>query len=550
MWRRALLALLLITTALPDQAKDDLIIGISQFPSSLHPDIDPEVVKGYALSFAIRPITAFDQNWRLVCLLCTEVPTLENGLARIEEHADGTRGIAVTIKLRTGLAWGDGAPVSAHDIAFTWKIARDPNSGFADPHAWGQVRSLDVVDDHTAVLHLDRAVYDYNRWGTILPEHIESAVYTRAKAPGEYMNQTTFNRAPTTPGLYNGPFLITSYRSGAEIVLEPNPHWAGKQPGLKRIVLRAIENTAALEANLLSGDVDMVAGEGIGLTIDQVIALRKRHPEAWTYIFKPSLAYEHIDLQSANPVLTDIRVRQALLFAIDRKTLTDKLFAGLQPVANSWVNPLDPNYTNDLPTYPFDSARARSLLTAAGWTPGSDGICRNAKGDRLTIELGTTAGNRLRELTEQVLQSEWRSACVEIMIKNEPARTFFGQTMKHRQFTGMAMYAWISAVDSSPRNTLASDQIPRSTNNWSGANYMAFSNPEMDADITRGEQELDPAKRKPIWADMQRIYAEQLPALPLFFRSEAHVIPSWLKGYAPTGTSSFGSLWAENWHPG
>jgi peptide/nickel transport system substrate-binding protein len=554
MLRRTMLAALCALPALlpgsSAQAKDDLVIGVSQFPSSLHPDIDPEVIKAYVLDFATRPLTSFDKDWKLVCLLCTELPTIENGLAKFEDRPDGKRGMAVTFKLKPDLAWGDGVPVTAKDIAFTWKAEKDPGSGVANPHSWNLVTAVDVVDDHTAVLHLGGVDYQYNQWGDILPEHIEAPAYAKASRPGDYGKQTVYNRAPTTPGLYNGPFIVTGYQSGSQIVLEPNPHWKGQRPGLKRIVIRAIENTAALQANLLSGDVDMVGGEGVGLTIDQVLALRKRHPDQFDYIFKPSLNYEHIDLRRDNPIFSDLRVRQAFLLAIDRKTLTDKLFEGLQPVAATWVNPLEQNYAPDVPHYGYDPKQAKSLLAEAGWKPGPDGICRNAAGDRLSVEFQTTAGNRLRELVQQVLQSQWKAACIEVTIKNEPARTLFGETLKKRNFTGMVMYAWSSAVGGLPRQTLSSEQIPSAANGYGGSNYTGFSNPTMDADIERASTELDPAEQKPIWVEMQRIYAEQLPVLPLFFRAEAHVVPKWLKGYAPTGHNGYVSQWAEYWHPG
>ena len=80
--------------------------------------------------------------------------------------------------------------------------------------------------------------------------------------------------------------------------------------------------------------------------------------------------------------------------------------------------------------------------------------------------------------------------------------------------------------------------------------YPGFSDATMDADIAAAAGELDPAKQKLIWADMQRIYAEQLPVLPLFFRSEAHVTPTWLRGHVPTGQADPSTYWAENWHPG
>lgn len=549
-YRAALAMFLALAGAAHAQTHDTLTIGIAQFPSSLQPDIDPETVKAYVMGFVIRPVTAFDPDWNNTCLLCSDLPTLENGLARIEDLPGGGKGMAVTIKLKPGLAWGDGEPVTAKDIAFTWKLGSDPASGFSNPNPWSRASSVDVLDDRTAVLHLPKIRADFNQWDQILPEHIEGAIAAKDTAPGAYLTGTAYNRAPVTAGLYDGPFVIAAYDSGNQVVLERNPHWPGVKPSFKRIVLKHIENTAALEANLLAGDVDMVAGEFIGLTFDQVLALQKQHPDRFAYAFRPSLTYEHIDLKHENPFLQDVRVRRALLMAIDRQTMVDRLFQGKQPVVATWVNPLNRNNDPSIHPVAFDPAGAKALLAQAGWTPGPDGICRDEKGDRLSFELGTTAGNRLRELQEQVLQSNWKNACVEVVLKNEPARTLFGDTLKHRTYTGMEMYAWSSNVTETPFRTLGSRQIPSATNNYGGANYPGFSDPKMDADIEAAESELDPAKQKTIWADMQQIYASQVPVLPLFFRSEAHVTPPWLKGYVPTGHGDLVPLWSENWHPG
>jgi len=532
------------------QAKDDLVIGVAQFPSNLHPNIDSEVIKAYVIDFAIRPVTAFDKDWKNSCLLCTELPTVDNGLAKIEDLGDRKQGMAVTVKLKPELKWGDGAPVTAKDLAFTWKVGNDPASGFSNNHPWGRIGSVEVVDDQTAVLHLRGVNVSYNELDQLLPEHIEGPIYAKAAAAGDYIKQTAFNRAPTTPGLWNGPFLIIGYQSGVQVVLEPNPYWTGTKPGFKRIVIKLIENTAALQANLLSGDVDMTPGDAPALTIDQVLALQKRKPDEFDYLCKPSLNYEHIDYQIENPILADARVRQAMAYAVDRETMVKRLFEGKQPVAATWVNPLDPNFTKDTVTYPYDPAKAKALLAEAGWTPGADGICRNAKGDRLSVEFVTTSGNRLRELQQQVLQSQWKAACIEATIHNEPARSLFGETLKQRKYTGLVMYAWSSPVGQSPRLTLGSDQIPTAANNYGGSNSIAFNNKQMDADIAQSETELDPAKQKPLWADMQRIYADQLPVLPLFFRAEQYVLPKWLKGFAATGHGDYSSLWSENWRPG
>lgn len=525
----------------------DLVIGVASFPSTLHPSFDPDVIKFYILGFTDHPVTAFDTDWHLGCLLCTRIPTLANGDAVLEAQPDGSQGMAVTIHFKPGLKWGDGAPLGAADLAFTARVGRDPNSGFANTHTWEEVSHVDVVDPQTAVIHFTRRDYQYSALAEILPAHLEAAVFDHATGPGAYRQQSLYTRTPLNPGLFNGPYLITGYDLGSQIVLEPNPNWTGAAPKFRRIVIKTISNTAALQANLLSGDVDMVPGEGVGLTLDQVLTLQRQQPARFTYAYKPNLTYQHIDLNLDNPILADIRVRRALLLGMDRQGIADKLLGGRVPVADSFVSPLEDTYTKDVPRYPFDPAQARALLAEAGWIPGPDGICRNAAGARLSLEFSTTAGVRARELQQQILQSDWRKIGVETIIKNEPPRTLFGETLKHRAFTGMAMFSWSSSIESSPRQILSSGQIPTAANNWGGTNYTGFRNAQMDADIDAVEQELEPGKRLIIWADIQRIYATELPVLPMLFGSEAHVWPLWLHGVAPTGHNMPSALHAEDW---
>ena len=176
-------------------------------------------------------------------------------------------------------------------------------------------------------------------------------------------------------------------------------------------------------------------------------------------IFKPGLVFEHIDLNLDRPALADRRVRQALLLGLDREAISRSLFGGRQPVADSFVNPLDAGYTADMPRYRHDPAEAAKLLEEAGWRRKAAASAATPRASRCPLELMTTAGNRTRELVEQVLQSQWRKIGVEIRIKNEPARVLFGETMPHRRFD-LAMYAWISAPENVPRSTLHSERDP------------------------------------------------------------------------------------------
>ncbi len=546
-WLTASFAGAWLAAAQPAMAKDSLVIGVAQFPASMNPYISSQTVQYYTIGFGSRPVSAFDNDAKPVCLLCTELPTLENGLARIEDTPNGGKGLAVTIKLKPDLKWGDGVPVTARDLAFTWHVGANPDAGFSNNYAWSRATSVDVVDDHTAVLHLPRTLVTYQIWDYLLPEHIEGPVIASGGPPLDYINHTVYNAAPTTPGLWNGPYLVSTYRSGELVELTPNPHWPGPAPALKRIVVRLVDNTAALAANLLSGDVDMTPS-GIGITTDQAVGLQHDHPEAFRFLYRPGLSYERIDLKAENPLLADKRVRQALLQAIDRKTLIARLFTGHATLAQAWINAIEPNFDPAMTFPPYDPANARKLLADAGFTPGPDGICRNPAGERLSLEFATTAGNRIRELSQVVMQNAWKAVCVEVVIRNQPARSFFGELARKRAFTGLVEYANSTRVGLVPTLFYASSAIPAAANNYNGNNWSGLSNPRLDAVLAQAETELDPAQQRALWAEMQRIYVDEMLELPLYFREDPDIVPTWLQGYEATGKEDYDSFWAERWH--
>jgi peptide/nickel transport system substrate-binding protein len=479
-------------------------------------------------------------------MLCVELPSIENGLAVPETLDDGTEGIAVTYQLQPDATWGDGKPVTTDDVVFTWEVGRHPQSGVAGFEAFRRIRSIDVIDDKTYTVHVDRITFTYNASGgfELLPAHLERPIFEAD--PAAYRTRTTFDTDPTNPGLYFGPYRIAEVSAGSHITLERNPSWYGAKPDFDKITVRVIENTAALEANLLSGAIDMIAGE-LGLTLDQALAFEPRYGSQYQILFKPGLTYEHIDLNLDNPILADRRVREALILALDREAISQQLFEGRQPVADASVSPLDWVYSGDIPIYRYDPSRAAALLEDAGWTLGRDGVRVNAAGERLSFEFMTTAGNRSRELVQQVLQSQWRDLGIEARIRNEPAREFFGETVSKRKFTGLAMFAWLSSPESVPRTTLYSDEIPSPENGWGGQNYTGYQSPEMDQLIDKIEVELDREKRKALWQRLQALYAEDLPVIPLYWRASPYVLPKWLAGVRPTGHQGTSTLWVEEW---
>lgn len=537
----ALLLPWLAAEARPAGYKDELVIGVSQFPATLHPSIESMIVKAYVLGFVHRPITAYDATWNLGCMLCVSLPTVENGQARL----DG-KGMSVTYTLHPDAKWGDGTAITTDDVLFSWNVGRHPQSGVANGEVYRRITKIEAgKDKKTFTIHLARATFDYNVLTDfrLLPAHVEKPAFAE---PKDYRKRSLYVSNPVNPGLYSGPYRVAAVIQGSHVVLERNVHWWGKAPAFKRIVIRAVEDTAALEAGLLAGEIDMIAGE-MGLPLDQAVSLDNRKPEGVAVLFKPGLVYEHIDINPGNPALRDVRVRQAILLGFDRRAVSREMFGNRLPVAHSNVSPLDAAFVPNVTRYEYDTRKAAALLDEAGWKRSAGGVRRNAQGEPLVLELSTTAGNHSRELVQQVMQMNLRKLGIDVRLKTEVPRAFFGNTVTKRNFPGLAMYAWYGTPGQVPRSTLHSAAIPGPDNNFAGQNFTGFAHPEMDGLIEAIEVELNKDKRAALWAKLQDLYARELPALPLYFATSSFLVPTWLKGVEPTGHDAPTSLWAENW---
>lgn len=527
-------------------AREQLTIGITQFPSTLHPSIDNMMAKSYVLGLTHRPITRDGADWQTHCYLCVKLPSIDDGDAVVVEKDDGTKGVKLTYSLHPDAVWGDGTPVTTNDVLFTHEVGLHPLSGLGSIEAYRRIRDIEVIDDKTFTMNVEKLTFSYESIDDfrLLPEHLERNVFE--SDPSTYRNRTRYETEPTNPGLWIGPYLVNEISSGSYIVVERNPLWWGKKPAFDRIVIRTIEDTSALEPNLRSGEIDMIDGS-LGLTLDQGLPFEKRNADQFQIFYKPGLVYEHIDLMLDNPILSDIRVRKALVLSINRELMNERLFSGKQPVAHSSVNPLDWVYNPDVLVYPFDPDQAAQLLDEAGWSEIKDGFRHDQEGQRLQLEFMSTAGNKSRERVQQVLQDNWKDIGIDVRIRNEPARVFFGETVKQRQFSGMAMFAWISAPESVPRAVLHSEEIPTADNSWRGNNYTGYASDRMDELIDAIEIELDPEARQVMWGELQQLYAKDLPVIPLYFRAETHVWPLWLSNITPTGHLAPVTLHVEDW---
>ncbi|GIL40352.1 peptide ABC transporter substrate-binding protein [Roseiterribacter gracilis] len=530
-------------------ARTQLTIGVNQFPSNFHPMVESGVAKQFVQGLVLRRLTIYGYDWTLECQLCTEIPTAENGRVKPVTLPDGRTARAVSFTLKPDIFWSDGTQVTSKDFVFAWNWGKDPQSGIVNYNlVSNDIVSVEYKDDRNFVITRTQTLCNPAEFGDFvpLPAHVERPIWEKSKA--DYRNRSAYDADPTRAGLHDGPYKIAKVERGSTIVFERNPYWKGQKPQFDRIIIKAIENTAALEANLKAGDIDFISGEN-GMSFDQAVSFQKRNADRFDIEFKSMLMWEFVNVNVDDPVLRDIRVRRALMHGLDRVAISKQIFEGRQSIADTMYHPQEPIYTEEgVAKYEFDRAKAIALLTEAGYGKvGADGIRVNDKGDRLSFELGTTAGNKTRELVQQVMQRMWREVGIEIRLKTAPARVMFGEILRRRQFPHMYMMAFAAWPANNPETILGSRSVPAESNGWSGQNYGGYRSTAMDAAIERSQTQCEPADQKKNWGDIQRLYAADLPQLPLFFRINTQVTPKWLHGVTQTGHQYASTWWVERW---
>ncbi len=503
--------------------KDQIIIGQQQEPDNLNWILSDMSATSMVRNVYTRDLVEWDDKWNLVPVIAKQVPSLENGLMKL---LPGNK-LQVTYKLRKGLKWSDGAPITADDVLFTYKAIMNDDLKVPTRDTEVKIESITAPDKYTVVIIFKEPYvladqgFDYY----IIPKHALEPLL--AKGAKTFM-EAEFSRKPVG----NGPYVVKEWVPGSHIILEPNPNYnIGSKPKLKRVIFKFISDTNTLMANMVSGAIDAVTP--VGLQFDQGVALEKQAKDI-SVDFTPALVWEHIDFNLDDPILKDKRVRQALTYAIDREAISQALFEGKQKVAHSWLPPKHYAYNSKVKVYNYDEAKAKTLLAEAGWKPGSDGILVNEKGERLSLTIATTAGNKVREQVEQIIQNYYKKIGVELKIENQTAKVFFGETTPKRKFQ-MAMYAWVNSPSTVGESLWTARNIPNDGNGWTGQNRAGWNNAENEKLYAEIPVTMDKKKRVALLLREQELWAEELPAIPLYYRVDISAVRKGLQNWRPTG---------------
>jgi len=520
--------------------KRRVVIGITQEPSTLFLPFKDMRAAELVAKTGSYALTVYDADKQLQPWAATSIPTLGNGGVVMLSQGDAQR-MQVTWRLADRFAWPDGKPLSADDFVFTWEMSKDDRLPILDRSSVDRILSMTSSDAGRTLTVVFKEPYAYyasydNHFA--VPRHLVEPLYR--KNPGR-VHESTFGQRPALAGA----FTVQEWVVGSHITLRRNPALKPPfAPHLDEVIWRFVPQTQAMESHLLSGSVDIVSP--IGFTLDQAIAFEKRHGDAFDVHFTPALFWEHIDLKHEHPAFADVRVRRALLHAIDRAALVRELFNDRQQVAHGTVPPGATFHEPKVRRYPFDPALAGRLFDEAGWRRGEDGV-RTKDGVRLSVPFLTTAGDRLRLQVQQLLQAWWRDAGVEVRIANQPARILFGESVRHRKYEGMVMFSWSMMPDVPNRNLWRCDGVPSADNGWDGQNIPGWCHEEADRLLREAARSIDREQHDELMRGFERIFAEELPALPLYYRAEISVTRKGFEGWRPTGTFQSVGWNAHEW---
>jgi len=498
-----------------------LHFNLAADPRTLNPLFiapDAAVVELQVARLSFEPFIDLDVRGRPQPELLREIPTRRNGGL----SADGR---TIRYRLRTGVEWSDGRPVTAADVLFTLRAILDPRNPIRSHEGYDLIDRAQSPDPLTVVLHLKRAwapaAMTYFSYG-FSPQFVLPAHVLRSQTP---LDRAAFNSAPTVS---DGPYRFRSWRRGEGLRYAANPRYWRGIPSVAQLLIRIVPDPSTNLLLLQTGGVDwnLIAPAQIP------IARRDAH---LAFLNVPTAVVAGLAFNTARPPLDDARVRRALAMSIDREAISHKITLGLYPVTNmiqprfSWA--FDPAVRQ--PAY--DPVQADRLLDDAGWRRAENGLRRrNGAPLHLTYVQFPESATGVRVAT--AVQAALRERGIDVAIKAvSNAQLFLPRTgvLASGAFD-LAYLPWTMGADPDDSAVLSCG---------GASNYMRWCEARVERFEAAALSATDMRVRRRLYGAIARIVATEVPVLYLFNADYVYAYRKRLHGFAP---NAFVPTWNAN----
>ena len=452
---------------------------------------------------------------RLTPELALLIPTQKNGGI----SADGTR---ITLHLRQGVKWSDGAPFDADDVKFTIDAINNPANNVVTRTGFDRVTRVDEPDKFTAVLHLKTpygAIVQKLSGEALLPKHLFGSLPN--------VNNAAYNALPI--GI--GPFRYAAWKRGDQVELERNPYYWRGQPKLERVILKLITDQSSTLAQMQTGELDLTNNVG------ESSLPRVQRMQDVRIVRRPSYTGNWLVLNLKSPQLSDRNVRLALRLGLDRRSLRDKLSHGAGGLQDGFLVTLDPSTRR--PFTEYDPAKANAMLDAAGWKLGSDDV-RAKNGTRLSLVLAAIADPALSQLIEFV-RSDWKRLGVELNVKRYPPAVLFA-SYDQGGILETGRFDVISASYTEPQppdiqDLFACNRIPPA-----GQNMARFCDPRFDVLAAQYDRAYDETEREKLLTEALQVSDPDIAAIFLRSREDIFAVNKAVKNFDPIPAAPFADM--------
>lgn len=408
--------------------------------------------------------------------------------------------------LRSGVHFHNGQLLTARDVKWTLDSTRNHTLLTGKYQAYRNVSHIDAPDPSTVIIHMQQP-------DASLPWNVSDG----AIGIVPYGSGRDFQQHPVG----TGPFRFLQQEIDKEVILERNPQSWQTVPKIARLEFHVVPDATTRALEMRKGSADVAEN---ALTPDMLWSLRT-DPKLAT-VSVPGTVVQYLTFNLRDPYLRDVRVRQAIAYAINRPLLIEALLRGQARIANSLLPPNHWAYQGQVPRYDFDPGKARSLLDAAGYKPARDGI-------RFHVAMKTSTDEGAR-LLAMALQQQLRGVGIGLDIRSFEFATFYSD-ITHGSF-GLYALRWIGGNEDPDifRYAFASSSFPPR-----GANRGAYSNAEVDRLLQSASIETDQARRKLAYARVQELIARDLPTLPLWFMDSVVLYNRRLGGVEASPSGNF-----------
>jgi peptide/nickel transport system substrate-binding protein len=436
-------------------------------------------------------------------------------------------------------AWSDGTPVTSDDLIYFRSQLLAEGSDAIEHAGYDQMTAVAAVDDKTVRATLDPPFADYESLWTAVPQ----AAFLRAH-PGPDPSKPAFNTALNDePGPSAGPFEFGEWKRGESITLVRNEAWWGDpQPTVESIVFRFIPEGAAQVQALANGEVDLITPAADLDLVQQVENLAATHDVRYATAFGPT--WDLLTFNLRTPALADVRVRQAIAFALDRNAMAD---AVMRPIAAD-ARQLDSFiYMSNQPEYRAkaaqyhsrDLAAARRVLDEAGWVPGSDGV--RAKGDqRLSLRISPITDVARFEAAAELATAQLKEVGIELQSDGCPFECMF-ERLELGDFDILSA-GWNGT-------TFPVGVISHIFTTGGEQNYGKFSSPAFDDLIAQAASVANADEQAALANRADEVLWDELPGIPLYQAPSLMAVSNRFVGPAMNANGD-GVFWNSNtWGP-